>query len=39
MLEIELPKTAKAIFDYEQRVFDRPAFQESLSELEREMRP
>lgn len=36
-LGIKLPKTAKAIFKYQDRVFERDAFQASLSESEREM--
>lgn len=38
-LEIEIPKSAKAILAYEKRVYGRATFQESLSELEKEMRP
>ncbi|OGT06036.1 MAG: stringent starvation protein A [Gammaproteobacteria bacterium GWF2_41_13] len=36
-LKIELPKTAKAIANYAKRVFTRPAFQQSLTDTEREM--
>lgn len=35
---IELPKEAKAVNDYAQRLFDREGFQLSLTETEREMR-
>jgi RNA polymerase-associated protein len=35
---IELPKTAKQISEYGKRIFNRPAFQASLSDIEREMR-
>lgn len=35
---IELPKQAKAVEDYAERIFARPAFQLSLSEIEEEMR-
>ena len=35
---IELGSQADPIEDYMKRVFDRPSFQESLSELEQEMR-
>ena len=35
---IELPRTAKAIFSYQNRVFNREAFQVSLTEAEREIR-
>jgi stringent starvation protein A len=38
MYGIELPKTARPIYAYAQRVFDRPAFYESLTETEREIR-
>lgn len=34
---IELPDTAQALIDYAQRLFERPAFKESLSEVEMEM--
>ncbi|MCL6415927.1 glutathione S-transferase N-terminal domain-containing protein [Aestuariirhabdus sp. Z084] len=37
-LGIELPKQAKALQDYAERLFDRESFKESLSEVEREMR-
>lgn len=37
-LGIQLPKTAKAIFKYESRVFRRESFQASLTEAERELR-
>ena len=36
---IELPAHAKAIKQYADRIFDRPSFRESLSELELELRP
>ncbi len=36
--EIELPKAAKAIHSYADRVFDRQGFQSSLTETEREIR-
>jgi RNA polymerase-associated protein len=36
-LGIELPKEAKAVMDYAERVFAREAFQESLTESEKEM--
>ena len=38
VLGIELPAEAKSVIDYAQRIFDREAFQLSLSEAEREMR-
>jgi len=38
VLGIELPAEAKSVSDYAQRIFDREAFQLSLSEAEREMR-
>jgi len=38
VLGIELPAEAKSVVDYAQRIFDREAFQLSLSEAEREMR-
>ena len=37
-LKIELPKQAKPMFDYMQRIFSRDAFQASLSETELDMR-
>lgn len=37
-LGIELPRQARALTDYSRRLFDRPAFAPSLSDLEREMR-
>lgn len=37
-LGVELPRQAKAIRDYSERVFARESFQSSLSELERELR-
>lgn len=37
-LGIEIPKSAKAVHDYAQRLFERPAFQNSLSEPELELR-
>ena len=38
VLGIELPKQGKAILQYAERLFERESFQESLSEIEREMR-
>ena len=38
VLGIELPNEAKAVLDYADRIFNRPTFQEALSEKEREMR-
>jgi len=40
-LNIDLPRTrqTQALFDYMDRVFSREAFQQSLTELEKEMRP
>ena len=37
-LGVELPSQAKAIVEYGKRLFDRPSFQESLTEFEKEMR-
>ena len=37
-LDIKLPRGAKGIFRYMERVFERDAFQASLTEVEREMR-
>lgn len=37
MLGIELPRQARPILDYAERIFARKAFQQSLSEAEREM--
>ncbi|WP_426417071.1 glutathione S-transferase N-terminal domain-containing protein [Aestuariirhabdus sp. LZHN29] len=37
-LGIEMPKQAKALLDYAERLFERESFKESLSEVEREMR-
>ncbi len=37
-LEVELPAQAKAVTEYAARLFDHGSFQESLTELEREMR-
>jgi RNA polymerase-associated protein len=37
-LGIELPKQAKSIYDYKDRVFSRDSFKESLSDLEHELR-
>jgi len=37
-LGVELPAAAKAVDDYAMRLFERESFQESLTELEREMR-
>lgn len=39
LFEIELPRQAKPVLDYCERLFARKAFQQSLSEPEREMRP
>lgn len=36
--EIDLPAQAKAISKYAERIFNRPAFKSSLTEIEREMR-
>ena len=36
--EIELPRQARPVLDYANRMFARETFQESLSEVEREMR-
>jgi RNA polymerase-associated protein len=38
MLKINLPRQAKPVADYAQRLFERPAFISSLSEVEQEMR-
>jgi RNA polymerase-associated protein len=38
VLGIELPSQAKAVDDYAKRLFERESFQDSLTELEREMR-
>lgn len=38
VMGIELPKQGKPILDYAARLFERESFQESLSEIEREMR-
>lgn len=37
-LGIELPKSAKAIWNYAERVFERNSFQDSLTDIERELR-
>jgi len=37
-LKIELPKQAQQLSNYSERLFDRPAFQSSLTEVERELR-
>jgi RNA polymerase-associated protein len=37
-LDVDLPKSAKAITKYEDRVFERESFQASLTEAERELR-
>jgi RNA polymerase-associated protein len=39
-LGIELPNTrqTKPLMDYIERIFERPSFQESLTDLEREIR-
>jgi RNA polymerase-associated protein len=37
-LGVELPSQAKAVEDYAARLFERASFQESLTELEQEMR-
>jgi len=41
LLDVSIPnnKQAKPLINYMQRMFDRPAFQESLTEAERDMRP
>ncbi|VAX06708.1 Stringent starvation protein A [hydrothermal vent metagenome] len=36
---VDLPALAKPIHEYAQRIFERPSFQTSLTELERELRP
>lgn len=38
ILGIDLPKEAKPVLEYAERIFSRPTFQEALSEVEREMR-
>jgi len=38
LLSVELPAAANAVADYASRLFERESFQESLTELEREMR-
>ena len=38
LYDIELPRTAKPIFEYQERVFNRESFQVSLTEAEREIR-
>jgi RNA polymerase-associated protein len=38
LYRIELPKQAKPVMDYAERMFERESFQASLSEAEREMR-
>ena len=38
MLKISLPRQAKPVSDYAQRLFERPAFISSLSDIEQEMR-
>jgi len=38
-LEISLPRQARAMLEYAERIFERPAFGNSLTEPEREMRP
>lgn len=38
LLGIELPRSAKSIFNYQQRVFERESFQVALTEAERELR-
>jgi RNA polymerase-associated protein len=37
-LDVELPAQAKAVTEYAERLFEHDSFQESLTELEREMR-
>lgn len=37
-LNIKLPKQAKPVLDYAERIFEREAFQESMTEFEKEMR-
>jgi RNA polymerase-associated protein len=39
LYQIELPRQAKPILDYAERLFARKAFKLSLTEAEREMRP
>lgn len=39
LMGIELPRAAKPLLDYMERQFARPAFQASLSAVERDMRP
>ena len=36
--DIKLPKQAKVVEEYSQRLFERDSFQESLSEIERDLR-
>ena len=38
VLGVELPRQGKSILDYAERLFERDSFQESLSEIEKEMR-
>jgi RNA polymerase-associated protein len=38
MLGVELPAQAKPVLDYAARLFERPSFRESLTEVEREIR-
>ena len=38
MLGVELPPQAEAVQEYMERMFARPSFRASLTELEREMR-
>ncbi|WP_257265696.1 glutathione S-transferase N-terminal domain-containing protein, partial [Endozoicomonas sp. ONNA2] len=38
LLGVELPKQGKSILDYAERLFERESLQESLSEIEKEMR-
>ena len=39
LYQIELPRQAKPIFDYAERIFVRKAFKQSLTDAERDMRP
>lgn len=38
-LNVELPEKARAVAEYAERMFERPSFQDSLTEQERELRP
>jgi len=39
LYQIDLPRQAKPIFDYAERIFARKAFKQSLTDAERDMRP